>query len=316
MARLRRFRHHRQPPSKLPVWAIVAICLGAAIVIAVIIGNLLKLWLDDETYQKLTSVTTETTEQERAPSAVRDVHAYPFELGKDPEEVINRLALSVSINDPQGDLQYTSPVALYQGRVCENEAQLGESIGILRARGAYVSGVFYSQALSQASTDLRYAAAAEEGALMREFLQMGGNEIVLCGLPFSAAGSEAIVNYLTTIKSALGDAPLGVAVPLSVAQDANGGLMLEKLLTVCDFCALDMTDAIIVDETLNDIGICSEADEALKHIQFYLDQYDMRLLLSEEQTLFVSATEMRMIESYQIISKNPKDTNNETGQAE
>ena len=287
MARSRRFRHHRQTPSKIPVWAIVAICLGAAIIIAVIIGNLLKLWLDDETYQKLTSVTTVSDEQTSTPSAVRDVHAYPFIIGNDPNETANRLALSISINDPTGAMQYTSPVALYQERDCANEAQLSESIGALRARGAYVSGVFYPQALEQAGTDLRYAAATEEGALMREFLQMGGNEIVICGLPFTAASSEALINYLTVIKTAVGDAPLGVAIPLAVAEGASGGLLLEKLLTVGDLCALDMTDAIILDETLNDVGVCAEADEALKHIQFYLDQYDMRLLLSEEQTLFV-----------------------------
>lgn len=302
-----RSRHRRQSPSKLPPWAIVAICLAAAIILTVIIGNLLKLWLDDETYNALTQApTTENTSQNKAPTAVQNIHAYPFVLGQDLLELVNRRALSFSLNDRTGELQYTSPVATYQGRACATDTPISESIVSLRAYGIYISGVFYPQAFNQISTDMRYAAAAEEGALMREFLMMGGCEILICGIPFQTVGTEAIISYLSSIKSALGNAPLGVAIPLWVTQGEDGGLLLEHLLTVCDFCALDMRDAVITNQELNEIGICTEADEVLKHIQFYLQQYGMRLLLCEDQNLLISAAEMRMIGSYQILTQNKK----------
>ncbi len=299
----RRPRRYRQSSAKLPLWAIPLICLAAAVVLTVIVGNLLKLWLDDETYDKLTSLP-DTTDQEEllTPNTVRNVHAYPFRAGEDPANASAHLAVSVSINDPTGTVQYASPVANYQGRECSTDASLNESIGALRAYGIYVSGVFHPQAFSQSGTDLRYAVAAEEGALMREFLQMGGCEILISDIPYAGTNIEAIVSYLSAVKTAVGDAPLGVAVPLSVAQASDGGILLERLLTICDFCALDMTDAIITDETLNDIGICAQADEALQQIGFYLQSYDMRLLLCEEQTLLINAAELRMVEDYQIVS--------------
>ena len=300
-----RSHFRRKSPSKLPPWAIVAICLAAAIILTVIVGNLLKLWLNDETYQRLTELpTTEEETATQAPPNVPNVHAYPFSLDNDLTEATTRRALSFSMNNADGNLQYTSPVALHQGRICDREETLSESIISLRAYGNNISGVISPHAFHETSTDKRYAVAAEEGALMREFLMMGGCEILICNVPFSTVGTEAILNYLSTVKHALGNAPLGVSVPLSVAQGENGGLLLERLLTVCDFCALDMTDAVIVNEELNDVGICGEADEALKHVQFYLQQYDMRLLLQEDQSLLISAAEMRMIESFQIISKN------------
>ncbi len=303
-----RSRYRRKPSSKLPTWVILAICLSASVVLAILLGNLLKLWLNDETYRKLTEPPTdETTAEPKYTASVQKIRAYPFTLGDDPEQAIEYRALSFSMNQPDGTLQYTSPVAQYQNRTCAEEALLSESIASLRTYGIYISGVFYTQAFSAESIDLRYAVAAEEGALMREFLMMGGCEILICGIPFSSVGTETVLNYLSAIRSAIGDTPLGVAIPESLLQNDNT-LLAERLLTVCDFCALDMTDAVIENTELNEIGISVEADARLRQIQFYLQQYDMRLLLYDRQTILISAAELRLSSAFQVIRFPVTDT--------
>ncbi len=303
MARARGHLHrHRQRGKKLPPWGIVLICLGSAVLVAILVGNLLKLWLDDETYQKLTAGETQASTEERYVAPVPKVNAYPFAAGDDVVEAASKVHLSLSINTPTGEINYTSPVADYQGKTCLNAALLSESVGALNAFGTYVSGIYYPQAFQYTDSNLRYAASAEDAALIHEYLQAGGREVLLVGLPFASEGLDSILSYLQIIRQAIGDAPLGVAVPLSVVEGEFGNLLLEEMLTVCDFCAMDLTSAVLSDPSLDELGICPEVREALKALDFHLAQYDMRLLLQEDQTVFVESLRLMMATNFQVIS--------------
>lgn len=61
-----RFRRHRPHTGKMHPAAIVGICLAAAVLLTLTVGNLLKLWLDDETYQRLTEGKEEVPVAENA----------------------------------------------------------------------------------------------------------------------------------------------------------------------------------------------------------------------------------------------------------
>ena len=99
----KRFHRRHTRATRLHPVAIVGICLAAAILLTVIVGNLLKGLLDDETYQKLTQgEETDTTEKEPPRiTNVRNVNAYPFALGQNAEDAVGMTSISVSVNTPQ-----------------------------------------------------------------------------------------------------------------------------------------------------------------------------------------------------------------------
>ncbi len=306
MTSFRRRSHHGKHAGKLPVWAVVLICAVCAVLVAVILGNLLKLWLDDEVYANLTKGNGTESAQTQAEIKVPTLNATPFIPGESIRDAAAKTQLSLSINTPAGDVNYTSPVALYQQKNCLRESTLAENVEALNTFGTYVSGVFYPQALKQQGQDLRHAAAVEDGALVREFLQAGGKEILAVGLPFASEGLESILAYLEALRQSVGNAPLGVAVPLAVAEGAYGGLLLEELLTVCDFLVLDMTGAILSDPSVDEEGISAEVKAALGQIGLYRSSYGMRILLLDTQTVWIDTLTKLEQNNVQVIT-TPED---------
>ena len=99
-------RAHAHASSRLHPAAWIGICLCAAILLTVIAGNLLKIWLDDETFRRFTDgeETDPPTEQQEDPLSVRRVNAYPFALGDPLESLAGQTSLSFSLNTPTGEL--------------------------------------------------------------------------------------------------------------------------------------------------------------------------------------------------------------------
>ncbi len=282
--RRNRIRRHRHGDLHLHPLAIVGICLLAAVLLTVIAGNLLKLWLDDETFRRLTE--GEDTPEDETPiynSYLRDIRAYPYTFGGDTEVIWEYPEISVNLNSPDGTLAYSSPVSEWLGVSSPDAPPLGESMGTVSAVASYISGVYYTGAFSEPTGDLRYAATTRDCALLREFIKAGGHEVLLRGLPVVAASPEDLVAYLRAVKAAFPEAPVGVSVPLALMQDPKAGQTLEKLLTVCDFLALDLTTADVESE--------EEAASLLDACRFPLKAYDMRLLLREGDAYLAAAAE-------------------------
>ena len=270
----RRYRRHRG--TGVSPWVIILICVTAAILVTVIIGNLLKIWLDEGAYDRLTSgeATTPSEQEVQKPIAVRDVHADAYVFGKTPAGVWESLAeVSISINTPAGEVNYTSDVAAYLGFVSGSKAVLFDEMGDLRAVSEYISGIFYPQAFAQESLDLQYAQTARECALMREFLRAGGSEILLRELPLVGTDTATLIRYVQQVKQMAGDAPVGVAIPLEIAQREGAWEMLARLAQGCDFLALD----------LSDVDPAADVSTLLTDARYFIQQYDMRVLVDERQ---------------------------------
>lgn len=292
-----RYRH-RSTGGRLSPWAIAGICVGAVILLTVIVGNLLTIWLDDETYDRLTAKKPPAQESDPlVKTAVQDVNAYPYAFGDPLGDVLDLPAVSLSINRPDGHMSYTSAVSAHQG-LAGDSISLESALPELNAYTPYVSGVYYSQAYRQSSKELQFAVTAEEGALLREFLGAGGKEVILTSLPFSSVPHAELTEYVASLKRAIGaKGALGVAIPLWVAQSGNGWEIVGTLLSVCDFCVLDVTDVVTEGEnpTVTPEALLKEADYCLK-------QYDMRLLLSEKQTALLAYVELQLLADYQVIT--------------
>lgn len=325
----KRFRRRKQhtAPRRIHPAAVVGIALGAAILLTVIVGNLLKLWLDDETFRRFTVGETEPPLSDEAPPTpmrVPQVNAYPFVWGGDTEDMLGKTAATVALNSPDGKIPYASEVAAFYGLEVNEKIPLVESMEALSAAVPYVCGVFYANAPTQESEAVRYAAALNEAALMREFLQAGGDELLICGLPLESAAVPAIRAYLQTVKQFVGDHPVGIAFPLALLKTDEGRWILNQLENDCDFCTVDLcgmetvptpdesetstppTDSPSDQDTSSSEDATQEpapptASELLASCRYFLSQYKMRLSVSSDQTDLIHQMELSGQPDFLII---------------
>ena len=270
--RLHNSSHRRGTLSPL---AIVLICAGAALLLAIIIGLFLNALLDDEAYERLTvGEQPEQEQNETNKTYTRDVHADAYVFGKEGESVWENLSeISITLNTPTGQVNYTSEVVEFLAMQSVSETALYDAMGEVNMFADFVSGVFYPQALYSEGSDLQYAAAAKECAMMREFLHAGGSEVLLCGIPFSRTDTASIIRYVKQVKAMAGDSPVGVSIPLAIARADGAWTLLESLAKECDFLAIDLSETASV----------GGAEQILTDARYYIQQYDMRVVLSEQQ---------------------------------
>lgn len=298
--KVRRFRRRRSGSGgkQLHPLAIIGICAAVAVLAALLIGNLLNRWLDEETLNHLTGGTSEPpTVSEPPRRAVPVVKVYPYTLGASTSSLTSGengppAALSVSVNNTDGSLNYTSEVGKFQGLSLNDRVKLTDGMQKAREVVPYLSGVFYPQADAKDGEDRFYAQTVAEGALLREFARVGASEIVLAGLSFASDELAHTVSYIQTVRSMLPGVVLGVTVPLSVAQSAEGWELLPSLRECADFLLVDLREES-----------AEGMETALLNANYYIVQYEMRLFLSEEQTEFIAAAEAT-VGDFQIACRN------------
>lgn len=295
-----RRRRFRSGGKRLSPLAIVGICALAAVLAALLIGNLLRWTLDEDALQKLTDGALEDLPNNGvAPRTVPYARAYPFAPG-DPISSLSSggtelpSALSIAINTPDGALTYRSPVGEFQGLSSTTKITLSNFMEELRVTVPYLIGSFHPQIAAIEDEDTLYAAALSDAALLREFACAGASEILLVGLPLNSDQLARSVAYLSQINSLLDGVHVGISVPLSVATSAESWELLPSLRQCADYLALDLRDAS--EETM---------EETLLTAHFYLTQHQMRLLLTEKQTAYITAAEATL-NDFQIL-RLPKE---------
>lgn len=307
MARMGLGRQHRhfsrgRGGKTLPPLAIAGICLAAAILLTVLVGNILRLTLSEEIYDRLTSGEQETEPAEKGDLKEHtEISAPAFLPGEDSSKLVGYRAASLLINRPTGELNYTSPVAAYQGLPQTEDVLLEDTMIELSSFIPHVAGLYYAQGTLLEGSDLRYAKAMEEGALLREFYRMGGREAVIAGISFETLTGAEILAYAEALKQAAGEMPIGIAIPLAFAEQEDAWKLLGPLTETCDFLVLDLSDEITdPDCEEDDFGLAKDAVAILARADYYRTQYGMRLLLSEEQETLLAAIQHRLISDYQI----------------
>ena len=294
---------HRARNQKLSPLAILGICLGGAILLTIIIGNILNATLDDDKLAALKEPTAETPPPLEIPDRrVQKVRAYPFAPGDDPTRItvgegMTPDAVSLSINTPDGMMTYESPVADYRGLDSLSMVSLADCMVDLTAEISYVCGVYYPQALTSRDDDVIFAAATTDAALLREFVRAGGSEILIAGASFAPEDLPYLGDYLRQLKHILGDTPISLAVPYAFAVSEEGWQVLPALSALTDLLTLDLSD--LPGE---------EMEQALLAAPYYLSQYRMRLALSASQSRWVAPVEADFSD-YQIISTPPTAAN-------
>lgn len=283
---------------------LIAVLVAVVLIATVVAGNILNSCLDDETYKKLTEGDgTGKAEGTTAPTAQRtapQLHAYPFTLGaslrtlgNDPPE-----ALAIPING-DSDVLYHSPVVDYLALpVADGAAASAEkSMTALLERVPYLIGVWQPSLPSGATEAVLRAAAVRDAAVLREFLSMGGSELLLTGLSLSGDALEATLTYLFALQEALGgNVSLSASVPLAVATGEDGWDVLYALGKCVSFLTLDLRGEADIGTQESGTGEAgttegAQAESPLLRAQFYLSGYQMRLLLAESQKALIRSAE-------------------------
>lgn len=300
MRRLRR-RGGATGQKMRPV-TVVLICLVAAILLTLTVGNLLKIWLDDETYRNLTQGVEPPAAQQQPPQTNGiAINAPLWCVGDRVDALVGSAAVSVPVNSPDGTMLYTSDVVRYFGiSSVEGAPALASKMNDLILSIPYASGVFYSNALSQDLADLRYAATVREAAILREFYHAGASELVIRGLPLETATVEEVREYISAIRVDAQNFRVGIAVPISVAESDAGWRILSTLAGIADFFVLDVTAEPLADD-VDEYGNSASVNELLGRSNYYLSQYQMRLMASDAQTLLVETIQARRYSNYQIV---------------
>ena len=301
---MRRYNRRAGRRGKMPMGAIVGIVAAVALIAAIVAGNILNSCLDDDAYRKLTEGETKTEETTEAPQVRRAplVQAEAFRLGTSLRTLGDEppQAVSIPLNDEDGKPLYTSPVISYLGLETVENALTGvkSRMESLAEEVPHLIGIWCVTLPKNADDAVIYAAAATDAAVLREFLSMGGAELLLTDLRFDDDSFDASRAYLTALRRALGqDVIFSVAVPLSVASGDTGWDILYALGQQVPFLTLDLrAEADISPEPeVGESGTSGtgetssssskpNAESPLVQAQFYLSAYRMRLLLSASQT--------------------------------
>ena len=275
------YRHRSTHHRALSPVAIIAICVAAALIVTALVGLLLKKFLNEDAYNRLVSPKEEApVVEDPIRTGVPNVHAYAFTLGDDETAIPLQSAIAVRINNPDGTLNYHSPVSQKLSAPHNEEVGLIPCMEKLIVSTSYVTGSFSVRSLAEETADLRYAAAVSERAILREFLRNGGDDVVLTDLAVSSDTLPRITDYVTALKRDLDRGAVGIAVPLSVALADDGWEILSTLLKSFDFCVLDLRDANVATE--------QDAVDLLSSLSYFMDKYDTRLLASNAQSLLVA----------------------------
>lgn len=288
----RTHRHHKSYSHRFSPLTIVAICLASVLVVSVITGLLLRAALDEETYNRLNAPKGPSV-KDPVNTYLPDIGALPFRFDTVTDSIPPAASRAMLINSPDGRMQYTSPVTRFFGIDAEASVTMEEDLMALDVSTTYISGIFYPQAFLQESADLQYATAATERALLREFIRNGGNEVLLIIDSLSAESLKEIASYASALKQDMGESALGIAVPHALTISEDGWEIIGTLLKSCDFCALDLRQSEAEDE--------DAAGELYGTLGYYLKQYDMRLLLAEEQEILIAALEETDVSDYEIM---------------
>ena len=275
--------------EKLTAAIIIAVVLVLFAIVSVIIGIALGDKADKYTVESKYYFSFEPYKS--GDKTVRAVDAYAYTLGADAKGYVSRGVsdLSFCIRDAEGKLSYNSAVAASVGIVQEECGyDLFEEMAYVHALGGYACAYVYADSFKCEDEYLREVYKAYEIALIREAAECGVDDVLILGLDVTTANIAEVEKYVSEAAKAAGKAPLGVAVSRELlALTGNDVYLSSRISAVCDYLALDLrymsADASKAEEnTDSDDGeVLSELDTTLGELEYYIEAYKMRVILSK-----------------------------------
>ena len=273
-----------------PSIAVSVCCVLAVLIFAVILGNVLGAIARDSSAgsgKDKTTVSLTLPHPDVQGAEVPDISAHLADMSSAvPDE-----SLSTQTADARGSgnalyipMQLQSGAMVYSS---EKTASLGvpsnENLTLSRLRehfnyyDDYVCGRFVSNLSPSGdpldTIDLR----AREHTLIAEASEYGFDEIVVS---FSSGIAEDGIllyqAYLLDLKLTCPELCVGVALSKELCESEDASLLISKLLSVADFCTIDLSGA----------ADTAELEESLLSLLYFIERYPSRVIVSyTEDTL-------------------------------
>ncbi len=283
-------RHRGRPPLLLLILPAVLLLFG----IAVGVGNCLRASL--AAYEESKRLEQYIPPREEIiTTAVGEIQAKHYKLNT---SLPAGTALSVTVRAEDGTLQWHSATDKALGQPAQSSTDLAGKVAALHQNGSYLSACFAVTSQKEENRGVREIYESYEIALLRELADAGVDEIVLTDLDVTEQTVEEVQDFLYRIKTAIGTAPLGVALPYSTVSRTQSGVYLAAAVrSVCDFLLLDLrTDRI----GANPDGDAYTPDEIFDLCQYDIHRFSMRLLLDKDTAYLCERAEERGIRNWQI----------------
>ncbi len=285
-------RHRRVRSSVSPKRLLFAVALPiAVIVLALIWGNHLK----NESDALRAALEAEEWTLDAEITVSIPVAAPHYNAGYAPpsgkmqtSDLLDYQAVTFDLGSCKTPLPYQVDLPETSGMTTSTDApMLSSEVTRFQKAGLYVIGIFTVTSLQ--TTDIAQKALLEgqEMALLSLFSQAGIDSILLLGIPTGTDSlDQAAMNYLHKAEALLASVPaavpaLGIALYPSAFSSGEvnengdiqytGSLTPGRMLSVCDYLALD----------LRDMG--SQTSPMLRDMQYAYVRYDLRLLTSRTQ---------------------------------
>ena len=189
----------------------------------------------------------------------------------------------LQLNDPNGDLYYASSVAGLAGKESLLlAANLSADVANLKNRGFYVICTYTVTCFEADDPAIRAYLRGLDLALLASYAEAGMDDLLLLGLPAGSAERDAdTIRFLQELSALLAERgrrpAVGVALPVDAFASEEGtdslyagNLTPGRILTACDYLAMDLTD--VSEES---------TEQVLSSIRYAYVRYSLRLLMSQ-----------------------------------
>ena len=290
-------------PTVLIIFASAVLLFG----VAVGLGAYLKHKADSYTPRK------DYGFEDNTPQNVGDgigVYAPNLDLGDSVYGLISKGYTDISVGIGSSDKLFIhSNVADGVSGVENGERDIESLISDIHYYEANACLYFYSTAFEIKDENLRRIRKAYEISLMSEMAKLGADDILILGVGLDDSNISEVARYISDINSACGDCSVGMAVSVGALRLAQEGkYLVGALLNCADYVALDLRNLSFDGDgadTDNPTGIA----EYLSGMKYYLSQYGLRLVFSEENKQFFDEVYDLGLTNAQVVKMQSQNTN-------
>lgn len=205
-------------------------------------------------------------------------------------------ALSLTLRNPDGSLEYNSAVAEKYGFDRNGYSDLSKIVSLAESKNKYLSVCFYLAPCEDMSESERLVYRAYELALIEELSAAGVDDILIFGLDLSEKAIDMSVLFVSEAQRLVEKTYIGVASSYRDVDRDEFSYSISKIYEEADYIAIDYSEFAEDEEGFY---------MALAHSVYYHTRYYARALFTEKSTAVFASQKALLaengIKNYQII---------------
>lgn len=211
------------------------------------------------------------------------VYAPSLEYGESVYGLISKGYRDISVGIGSSDKLFVqSEIATGVSGVENGENDIEKYISDIHYYEANACLYFYSRVFEIKDENQRRVRKAYEISLMSEMAALGADDILILGVSFDDSNISEVTKYISEINAACGDCSVGISVSTGALRlSEEGKYYVGALLNCADYVALDLRE-LSFDGADEETDSPKNIEDYLGSMKYYLAQYGLRLVFSEE----------------------------------